>query len=100
VNVLVWFRSLVWLGENQNCGGTGSFQLGIGQFPPFWPIHLWYYMESGSFPKIARAKNSGGAAGGGAAQNANSDEAKPRSEAAKRSSEAASEELTQCVNNF
>ena len=53
-----------------------------------------------AFQKSRAQKMSGGAAGGGAAQNANSDEAKPRSEAAKRSREAASEELTQCVNNF
>ena len=46
MNVLVWFRSLVWLGENQKIGGTGSFVLGIGQFPPFWPIRAWkpYYL--------------------------------------------------------
>ena len=56
MNVLVWFRSLVWLGENQKIGGTGSFVLGIGQFPPFWPIHLWYYIGA-KLQKIARAKN-------------------------------------------
>jgi len=38
--ILVWLRSSVWLGEDQNCGGTGSFESGIGQFPPFWPIRF------------------------------------------------------------
>src|SRR3989344_2948318 len=58
------FRFSVWLGENQNCGGTGSFQLGIGQFPPFWPIQFVVLYGNG-VPKKSRAqKMSGGTAGG------------------------------------
>jgi len=49
--------------------GTGSFQLGIGQFPPFWPIHLWYY-KGAKLQKIARAKNERRRGGWGAAPNA------------------------------
>jgi len=78
-----WFRSFVWLGENQKSGGTGSFVLGIGQFPPFWPIQFVVLYGNG-VPKKSRAqKMSGGAAAGGrraerpaCRQAGNSDEAR------------------------